>query len=92
MICISDDYTANAWVIDQQNGELTYNGPTNVRLITGKLKAAQLGNYLVAATEGEGLHGVGPHGETTWFVPGAGVDGAHHIDDIGVRREETGRA
>lgn len=81
--CISDDYyTANAWVIDGQNGELTYNGPTNVRLITGKLKAAQLGNYLVAATEGEGLYGVGSHGETTWFVPGAGV-ASHHIGDTG---------
>jgi hypothetical protein len=81
--CISDDYyTANAWVIDGQNGELTYNGPTNVRLITGELKAAQFGNYLVAATKGEGLYGVGPHGETTWFVPGAGVV-ADHIGDVG---------
>jgi hypothetical protein len=83
VVCISDDQTAaTAWVIDGQDGQLTYNGPTNVRLITGKLEAAQFGNYLVATTEGEGLYGVGPHGETTWFVPGAGVV-ANHIGDIG---------
>jgi hypothetical protein len=82
VVCISDDRTAaTAWVIDGQSGEVTYNGPTNVRLITGKLKAAQFGNYLVAATKGEGLYGVGSHGETTWFVPGAGVV-ANHIGDI----------
>jgi hypothetical protein len=83
VVCIADDYhTAIAWVIDAQNGELTYNGPTNVRLTTGKLKAAQLGNYLVAATEGEGLYGVGPHAETTWFVRGNGVV-SHHLGDVG---------
>ncbi len=53
VVCISDDRTAaTAWVIDGQNGQLTYNGPTNVRLNTGKLEAAQAGSYLVAATKG----------------------------------------
>jgi hypothetical protein len=83
VVCISDDQSAaTAWIIDGQSGKTTYSGPTNVRLITGKLKAAQFGNYLVAATKGEGLYGVGPHGETTWFVPGAGVV-ANHIGDVG---------
>jgi hypothetical protein len=87
--CISEDHTsATAWVIDGQTGELTYSGPTNVRVITGKLKASQFGNYLVAATKGEGLYGVGPHGETTWFVPGAGVV-ADHVGDVGF--EGSGR-
>jgi hypothetical protein len=81
--CISEDQTAaTAWVIDGQNGELTYSGPTNVHVITNKLRAAQFGNYLVAVTKGDGLYGVGPHGETTWFVPGAGVV-ADHIGDVG---------
>jgi len=83
VVCISDDRTvATAWVIDGQSGKLTYNGPTNVRLITGRLEAAQAGNYLVAATKGEGLFGVGPNGETTWFIPGAGVVGGGHNDDV----------
>lgn len=83
VVCIADDYhTATAWVIDGQSGELTYNGPTNVHVVTDKLRAAQFGNYLVAATKGDGLYGVGPHGETTWFVPGAGVV-SHHIGDVG---------
>jgi hypothetical protein len=81
--CISEDQTAaTAWVIDGQSGELTYSGPTNVHVVTNKLRAAQFGNYLVAATKGDGLYGVGPHGDTTWFVPGAGVV-SHHIGDVG---------
>jgi hypothetical protein len=83
--CISEDQTAaTAWVIDGQDGELTYSGPTNVGVITDKLRAVQFGNYLVAATKGDGLYGVGPHGETTWFVPGAGVV-ADHIGDVGLQ-------
>jgi hypothetical protein len=89
VVCISDDqHTATAWVIDGRSGTLIHTGPTDVRLITGRLKAAQAGNYLVAATEGEGLYGVGPNAETTWFQPGAGVVG-DHSEDIAV--EGTGR-
>lgn len=81
--CIYDDYaSATAWVIDVQSGAVTYNGPTKARLMSGKLRAEQFGNYLVAAEKGDGLYGVGPHGETTWFVPGAGVV-SHHIGDVG---------
>lgn len=82
VVCIADDYyRATAWVIDQHTGELTFTGPTDVRLITGKLKAAQVGDYLVAATEKQGIYGVGSQAQTTWFVPGIGVVGSHG-DDI----------
>jgi hypothetical protein len=82
VVCIVDDQrTATAWVIDRQTGKLIHTGPTDVRLITGKLEAAQAGNYLVAATEGQGLFGVGTNAETTWFVPGAGIVG-DHTDDV----------
>jgi hypothetical protein len=85
VVCIYDDYSAaTAWIIDRQSGEVKYNGPTTVRLMSGKLEAKQFGNYLVAAKHGEGLYGVGPRGETTWFVPGAGVV-ADHIGDVGLQ-------
>jgi hypothetical protein len=89
VVCIYDDYsTATAWVIDGQSGGVTYNGPTMVRLMSGKLEAEQFGNYLVAAKKGDGLYGVGPHGDTTWFVPGAGVV-ADHIGDVGFQGGST---
>lgn len=31
-----------------------------------------LGDYVVATVTGEGVHGIGPHSELTWFVPGSG--------------------
>ncbi|WKG03350.1 hypothetical protein [Mycolicibacterium sp. HK-90] len=81
VVCISDDQSrATAWVIDSQTGELTFTGPTDVRLITGKLKARQTGSYLVAATEKHGVYGVGPQAQTTWFVPGVGLVGSHNDD------------
>ncbi|MED5816426.1 hypothetical protein VST63_29040 [Mycolicibacterium sp. 050232] len=93
VVCIADDYyRATAWVVDQHTGNLTFTGPTDVRLITGKLKAAQVGNYLVAATEKQGLYGVGSKAETTWFVPGNGVIGPHN-DDLLIQGTGTeGRA
>ncbi|WP_052238709.1 hypothetical protein [Mycolicibacterium setense] len=79
VVCISDDhYRATAWIIDRQTGALTFTGPTEVRLITRKLKARQAGNYLVAATEKQGLYGVGPQAQTTWFIPGVGMVGSHN--------------
>lgn len=82
VVCIAeDDDRATAWVIDRQTGQLTYTGPTDVRLTSwGKRSARQAGNYLVAVTEKQGIYGVGPQAETTWFVPGAGVVGSHNDD------------
>jgi hypothetical protein len=84
VVCISENFdSATAWVVDGRSGTLTYTGPTDIRLTTGgKLKAAQAGSYLVAVAEHQGLYGVGPKAETTWFVPGIGVFGGSHNDDV----------
>lgn len=91
VVCISDEnFRATAWVINGQTGELAFTGPTDVRLATGPLKAGQAGNYLVAATEKQGLYGVGAQAQTTWFVPGAGVVAEHNDDTAfqGTGRED----
>lgn len=90
VVCIADDYDrATAWVIDRQTGQLTYTGPTDVRLTSWEKRSArQAGDYLVAVTEKQGIYGVGPQAETTWFVPGAGVVAEHNSD---VAFQGTGR-
>jgi hypothetical protein len=73
VVCISDDgQAATAWVIDAQTGHVTYSGQTELRLNASKLRAAQVGGYLVAAADGQGIYGVGSNAETTWFAPGIG--------------------
>jgi hypothetical protein len=73
VVCISDDgQAATAWVIETQTGHVTYSGPTELRLHASKLQAAQVGGYVVAAADGQGIYGVGPNAETTWFAPGIG--------------------
>jgi hypothetical protein len=73
VVCISDDgQAATAWVIEAQTGHVTYSGPTELRLNASKLQPAQVGGYLVAAADGQGIYGVGPSTETTWFAPGIG--------------------
>ncbi|MEH3131365.1 MAG: hypothetical protein PGN27_15550 [Mycolicibacterium neoaurum] len=73
IVCLYDDYTkATAYIIDAGNGQLTYNGPSEVRLAPGELTATQAGSYLVASTPDQGVFGVGPQAQTTWFVPGNG--------------------
>ncbi|OBK59467.1 hypothetical protein A5654_31525 [Mycolicibacterium fortuitum] len=93
VVCIADDYDrATAWVIDRQTGQLTYTGPTDVRLTSWEKRSArQAGDYLVAVTEKQGIYGVGPQAETTWFVPGAGVVGSHNDDTAfqGTGREDS---
>ncbi|WP_301122633.1 hypothetical protein [Mycolicibacterium fortuitum] len=90
VVCIAeDDDRATAWVIDRQTGQLTYTGPTDVRLTSWEKRSArQAGDYLVAVTEKQGIYGVGPQAETTWFVPGAGVVAEHNSD---VAFQGTGR-
>lgn len=93
VVCIAeDDDRATAWVIDRQTGQMTYTGPTDVRLTSWEKRSArQAGNYLVAVTEKQGIYGVGPQAETTWFVPGAGVVGSHNDDTAfqGTGREDS---
>lgn len=73
IVCLYDDYTkATAYIVDAATGRLTYDGPSEVRLTPGNLTATQAGSYLVATTPDQGVFGVGPRAETTWFVPGSG--------------------
>lgn len=73
IVCLYDDFVrATAYIIDAGNGRLTYTGPSEVRLTPGSLTATQAGSYLVATTTDQGVFGVGPRAETTWFVPGDG--------------------
>lgn len=48
----------------------------------------QVGDYAVAAVEGEGVHGVGPHAELTWFVAGSGhlTQSTEWARDVGPQR------
>lgn len=66
---------ATAWVVNTSTGELTYDGPTELRVAAaqGKSRLEQVGNYAVATHEGKGMYGVGARGELTWFVPGNGI-------------------
>lgn len=75
MVCLVDDGSAaTAWVVDLRGGEMTYTGPTPLRLFPARtLKAERAGDYLTAVTEKEGVYGVGPKAELTWFIPGSGA-------------------
>lgn len=64
--------SSTAWVIDAQSGTVSFTGPTDLHSSPGALRVVQVGIYAVAATVRQGLYGVGPHAETTWFVPGDG--------------------
>lgn len=59
---------AFAWVIDTDQGVVSYFGPT--QLSAGGL--VQVGIYAVAQDYVNGVHGVGARAETTWLVPGSG--------------------
>ena len=66
---------STAWVIDTSSGELTFDGPTDLR-VTGpqdQPRLEQIGDYAIAGVTGKGMYGVGPRGELTWFVPGDGM-------------------
>ena len=80
-VCLADDGEATtAWVIDGNSGQLVHTGPSEVRLHGNTLRARQVGDYLVAQSEKEGVHGVGSDAHTTWFVAGVGIIGAHDED------------
>ncbi|CAA0138193.1 Uncharacterised protein [Mycolicibacterium vanbaalenii] len=61
--------SASAWVIDARSGTVKFSGPTDL----GALVIEQLGMYAVARKQNEGVYGIGPQAETTWFVPGDGL-------------------
>lgn len=74
MVCLVDDGSAaTAWVVDLRGGKMTYTGPTPLRLSSTGLRARRTGDYLLAVAETEGVYGVGPKAELTWFIPGLGT-------------------
>jgi len=73
VLCLRHDvHDVTAWVIDAATGRVSYAGPTDLRVDPATLTVHQVGIYAVAETEQQGVYGVGPHAETTWFVPGRG--------------------
>lgn len=73
VLCVRDgDQGGTAWVVDARSGAVSYSGPTDLRTSSGALHVTQVESYAVAETTGQGVFGIGPHAETTWFVPGKG--------------------
>lgn len=73
ILCLDGLPSVTARVIDGRSGAVTYVGPTDLRLGFGKLAVEQVGMYAVATTQDQGVFGIGPRAETTWFVPGDGL-------------------
>jgi hypothetical protein len=79
VLCLREDRDptapARAWVVDTRRGSMMFDGPSDLRLSTTQNQplVEQRGNYAVATVNGEGVHGIGTHGELTWFVPGNGI-------------------
>jgi hypothetical protein len=74
VLCLRDDpQRSTAWVIDARSGALTYTGPTDLRTAPSTLTVGQVGAHAVASTQHQGVYGIGPRAETTWFVPGEGT-------------------
>lgn len=65
-------------MIDAQSDNTTFTGPTDLRTRPAKLAVQQVGMYAVAEAASQGVFGVGPHGKTTWFVPGEGIIHENH--------------
>ena len=83
LLCVRDDAAADVpvvWVIDGVSGAVTHTGPTELRTAPGILGVQQVGQYAVAATLDQGVYGLGPRAETTWFVPGRGKMPRRTID------------
>ncbi len=93
-LCVREDrdpaQPARAWVVNTESGTVTFDGPTDLRIppTDDHPELVQVGDYLVAAVEGEGVHGVGPHAELTWFVAGSGhlTQSAEWARDVGPQR------
>lgn len=73
ILCLDGLPSVTARVIDGRSGAVKYVGPTDLRLGFGKLAVEQVGMYAVATTQDQGVFGIGPRAETTWFVPGDGL-------------------
>ena len=71
ILCLSG-FSGRALVIDGRSGVVDYNGPTDLQSNFGVLGVRQFGIYAVASEQDQGVFGIGPRAETTWFVPGNG--------------------
>jgi hypothetical protein len=80
-----DRENTTAWVIDARSGTVTHTGPTNLRTYPAELMVHQVGIWAVAETQYQGVYGIGPNAETTWFVPGDGSVDQNYLGtrDIG---------
>ncbi|HET7739155.1 MAG TPA: hypothetical protein VFL67_00730, partial [Mycobacterium sp.] len=72
VLCLDQLPSSSAWVIDGLSGSVQYAGPTKLRLGFDTLAVKQIGIHAVAETQDQGVYGIGPRAETTWFVPGDG--------------------
>ena len=73
ILCLDGLPSVTARVIDGRSGAVDYVGPSDLRLGFGTLAVEQVGVYAVATTQDQGVFGIGPRAETTWFVPGDGL-------------------
>jgi hypothetical protein len=78
-----DEIAAHAWVIGTDTGKLLYEGPTDLRQSPHDDRPVvdQLGDYLVATVNGQGVYGIGERAELTWHVPGNGSLSSQDVGD-----------
>jgi hypothetical protein len=71
-VCIGyDNDEKRAYVVDLEHGAVTYSG-VNTLKNERKIGPDKGITTLVDLVDGEGIYGIGPHLEHTWFVPGEG--------------------
>lgn len=83
VLCLNDDSSHTAFVVDLRSGTVSHTGPTDLRLGYATLAVKQVGIYAVAETQNQGVYGIGVRAQTTWFVPGNG-----HVQSGPARRFE----
>ena len=73
LLCLDRETdSSTARVIAADSGVVSFVGATDLRTSPSALTVRQVGLYAVAETENQGVYGIGPKADTTWFVPGAG--------------------
>lgn len=77
LLCVWEamEQPRRAWVINTETGAVMFDGPTDLQsesVLSREPLLTQVGDYLVASVQDSGVHGVGPHAELTWFIPGGG--------------------
>ncbi|WP_133057181.1 hypothetical protein [Mycolicibacterium chubuense] len=83
VLCLTSELAnRTAWVIDSHTGVVTYTGPTDLDVQPNDLNVEQVGIYAVAQTVDQGVYGVGPRANTTWFVPGAGDASPKYLNTL----------